>query len=176
MKKQYWPAFLLILAGVLLLLYQMDLFYFSRADLFSYGLTFVGIILLANSFNRPNRKGIFGGVFFTSFGVSMIFMREYIFPRDDEFGFAAFFLALALANFATIPFKTEKTTNLVWGVIFGAVGGALLWASLGYVPTWYIYELLETYWPVILIMIGAGVIYKSYYRSRKLDKVQIENQ
>jgi hypothetical protein len=172
MEKQYWPAIILILVGVLLLLYQVDLIDFSKADIISYGFVILGGFLLINGFNRTDKKGIFGGVFFTSFGISMILMREYLLPRSDEFGFAAFFLALALANFVYLPFRKEKSTNLIWGIIFAAIGSLLLWAYFGYYPSWYVYEQIETYWPVILILIGGGIIYKAY--RKKQDSVPIE--
>jgi hypothetical protein len=36
MNKQFWPAIILILIGILLILYQTDLLDFSTADLVSY--------------------------------------------------------------------------------------------------------------------------------------------
>jgi len=176
MNKHYWPAIMLILVGVLLILYQTDLLDFSTADVISYGFVLIGVILLANSINRTDKRGILGGVFFTLFGITMILMREYTLPRDDEFGFAAFFLALALGNFAYLPFKKDKTTNLIWGIVFGALGGVLLWVYYGYYPSWYIYEQIEMYWPVILIVIGASMIIKAYVRKRDTEEVEIQSQ
>ncbi len=176
MNKHYWPAIMLILIGVLLILYQTDLLDFSTADVISYGFVLIGVILLANSINRTDKRGILGGVFFTLFGITMILMREYTLPRDDEFGFAAFFIALALGNFAYLPFKKDKTTNLIWGIVFGALGGLLLWVYYGYYPSWYIYEQIEKYWPVILIVIGASLIIKAYVRKRDTEEVEIQSQ
>ncbi len=175
MNKQYWPAILLILIGVLLILYQTDLLDFSIADVISYGFVLIGVILLANSLKRTDKRGILGGVFFTLFGITMILMREHTLPRDDEFGFAAFFLALALGNFVYLPFKKDKTTNLIWGIVFGALGGLLLWVYYGYYPSWYIYEQIEMYWPVILIVVGASMIIKAYVRKRDTEEVEIQS-
>jgi hypothetical protein len=176
MKKQYWPAIILISIGALLLLYQTDLIDFSTADVISYGFVLIGIVLLVNGLNRSDRKGLLGGVFFTVFGTTMILMREYILPRNDEFGFAAFFLSLALGNIAYLPFKTDKTTNIIWGVIFGAIGGILLWVYFGYYPSWYIYEQMAIYWPLILIVLGLVMIVKAYIRKRESDRVEIVSQ
>jgi hypothetical protein len=174
MKKQYWPAIILISIGSILLLYQTDLIDFSRADVISYGFVLIGIVFLISSFNRTDRKGILGGVFFTVFGVTMILMREYTLPRDDEFGFAAFFIALALGNFAYLPFKKEKTNNIIWGSVFAALGVILMWVYYGYYPSWYIYEQLETYWPVILIVLGTAMIIKAFVRKREMDSQDVE--
>jgi peptidoglycan/LPS O-acetylase OafA/YrhL len=167
---------MLILIGVLLILYQTDLLDFSTADVISYGFVLIGVILLANSINRTDKRGILGGVFFTLFGITMILMREYTLPRDDEFGFAAFFIALALGNFAYLPFKKDKTTNLIWGIVFGALGGLLLWVYYGYYPSWYIYEQIEKYWPVILIVIGASLIIKAYAKRRHAVEIETQSQ
>jgi hypothetical protein len=176
MKKQYWPAIILIVIGLLLILYQTDLIDFSIADVMSYGFVLIGVIFLINSLNRTDKKGLLGGVFFTFFGITMILMREYALPRDDEFGFAAFFIALALGNFAYLPFKKDKSTNVIWGIIFGALGGILLYAYYGYYPSWYIYEQIEVYWPVILIVIGGAIIIKAYVRKRDTGEVEIQTK
>jgi putative Mn2+ efflux pump MntP len=103
-------------------------------------------------------------------------MREYTLPRDDEFGFGAFFIALALGNFAYLPFKKDKTNNIIWGSVFGALGAILLWIYYGYYPSWYIYDQLETYWPLILIVLGAAMIIKAFVRKREMDSEEVEVQ
>jgi hypothetical protein len=175
MNNQYWPAIILILIGVLLLFYQTDLLDFSTADLISYGFILIGAIFLIKGLNRTDKRGILGGVFFSTFGITMILMREYVLPRNDEFGFAAFFLALALGNFVYLPFKKDKSTNLIWGIVFGALGALFLWAHYGYYPSWYIYDQIALYWPVIFIVIGAIMIIKGYIRSRDREEVGIQS-
>lgn len=177
MNKQIWPAIVLIVVGVLLILYQLDLLDFSTADLISYGFVLIGGVFIVKSINRTDRRGILGGVFFSLFGITMILMREHSLPRNDEFGFAAFFIALAITNFAYLPFKKDKSTNLIWGIIFGAAGGLLLWAHYGYFPSWYIYEQFAVYWPVILIVIGLAMVVKAYLKHRDTaDKVEVQSQ
>jgi hypothetical protein len=176
MKKQYWPAITLIVIGVLLILYQTDLLDFSTADLVSYGFVLIGVVFTLKSINRSDRRGILGAVFFTLFGITMILMREYILPRDDEFGFSAFFVALALGNFAYLPFKKDKTTNLIGGIVFAVIGALMLWAYYGYYPSWYIYEQLWLYWPVILIVFGTVMIVRAYIRRRDEKNVEMLSQ
>jgi hypothetical protein len=174
MNKQYWPAIILIVIGLLLILYQTDLLDFSTSDLISYGFILIGAIFIIKSLNRTDKRGILGGVFFSVFGITMILMREHILPRNDEFGFGAFFIALALGNFAYLTVKKDKSTNLIWGIIFSALGGLLLWVHYGYYPSWYIYELIEMYWPVALIVVGAAMIIKAYVRKRDTEEVEIQ--
>ena len=166
MQKQYWSGIILIVIGALILLYQVNLIDFSKADLITYGCIFLGIIFLVKGVSHPQKHGLFGGVFFSVFGLSMLLMRERVLPRDDEFGFAAFFIALALANLCILFFKEDKTTNLVWTVIFGAIGGLFYWTYIGYYPSWYVYEQIKIYWPLALVLIGLGMIARGYTKKR----------
>jgi hypothetical protein len=172
MQKQYWSGIILIAIGVLILLYQIDLIDFSRADLVTYGCIFLGIIFLVKGVNDPQRHGIFGGVFFSVFGLSMLLMRERIFPRADEFGIALFFGSLALANLVYMIFKTDKTLNLIWGIIFAVVGGLFYWSYAGYYPPWYVYEQIKTFWPLALVILGVAMIVKGY--AKKRDAIQVK--
>jgi putative Mn2+ efflux pump MntP len=103
----------------------------------------------------------------------MFLMRTNYFIRDDEFGFATFFLCLSLANFMYFVFKRERINNVVFGLIFGVIGGGFLIAYLGYYPYWMFYDHLEKYWPLAFILLGVAVIYKSL---RKNDKMSLEHQ
>ena len=172
MQKQYWSGIVLISIGVLILLYQIDFIDFSRADLVTYGCIFLGIIFLVKGVGHPQKHGLFGGVFFSVFGLSMLLMRERIFPRADEFGFAAFFVSLALANLVYMFFKEDKTTNLVWTVIFGAIGGLFYWSYVGYYPPWYVYEQIKTFWPLALVILGLAMIVRGY--SKKRDMIDVK--
>ena len=169
MKKQYWPAIILIFLGTVLLLDQMDIIYFSRADLFSYGFIILGVILFGNGLNRVDKKGIFGGVFFISFGVMLTLMRNRILLSDDELALAAFFFSLTLANFVYFLFKTSRYSNLIWGVIFGALGSMFLFSYQGYHSRWYVWYQIERFWPILLILIGVSIILKAYKRRESIS-------
>lgn len=164
MNRQTWPALLLIAVGIILLLDQMDLVYFSQRDIFTYGFIAIGVVLLINAFGRPDRKGILGGTFFLSYGLILTAMRSNVFLRDDEFGVATFFLALALGNLVYFLFKTERWGNFAWGIVFGLFGGAMLLSYYNYYPSWLIYDQIDRYWPVALIVIGASIVIKGMRR------------
>ncbi|MFC2088381.1 LiaI-LiaF-like domain-containing protein [Calditrichota bacterium] len=173
MAKQYYAAIILIAIGVVLFLEQLDVLYLSKGDYLIYGAIIGGIFLFINGLNRIDKKGILGGTFLLSFGVVIFLMRTDYFIRDDEFGFATFFLCLALANFVFFLFKRERLSNVVFGLIFGVIGGGFLIAYLGYYPYWMLFDQIEKFWPLALILLGIAVLYKSL---RKNDKVSLEHQ
>lgn len=166
MKKNYFTGVLFIIIGIAIILYQNDWVDFSRADVVTYGCIAAGVLFLWRGFQRPDKHGILGGVFFTAFGVTMLLMREHILPRSDEFGFAAFFIILAVANYVFMFYKADKTTNLIWGSVFAIIGAFLYWAYLGQLPPWYIYDQIGQFWPLLLIFIGASLVIKGLTRRR----------
>ena len=119
MAKQSITAIILIAIGSLLFLEQIDLLYLSARDYFVYGAIIGGILWFINGVNRDDKKGVLAGSLFFSFGIVLWFMRNYYFVRSDEFGIAAFFLCLSLANVVYFVFKRSSTNNVIFGVIFG---------------------------------------------------------
>jgi hypothetical protein len=168
MNRQYWPAIILILTGTLLLLNQFDLFTFSKADIFSYGILVLGIFLLLNAYSKQTTKGVFGGVFFTSFGTVLTLMRNDLLPRTDDLGFAALFFSLAIANLFHLLIKSEKGRNLFYFLLFSIIGGTFIISYVGYYSTWVIYAQILKLWPVVFIVIGLVIIFKAYKKRSTL--------
>jgi len=168
MRRTEWPAWILIISGILLLLYQLDFIDFDRSDIFSYGFIVLGIIFAFKAINRPDHQGIFGAVFFLSYGLILTLIRYRIFVRDDEFAVATLFLSLALANFVLFMVHRNRWVNFTWGIITGIVGAAILSIHMGYYPQWYVYDLLEEYWPVALILLGLTILLKAF-RNRSVN-------
>lgn len=56
----------------------------------------------------------------------------------------------------------NSSDNIFWGLVLVVVGGFFLARNLGYVDFHFA---MKTYWPVILILIGASVLLKSFGKS-----------
>ncbi len=126
--------------------------------------------MVLNAFDKPEKKGILGGVFFMSYGITLSLMRYRVIYPDDYFGYGTFFLALALANLVYFFFRTDRILNLTWAIIFAAVGGIFMSMYFDVFQPWYIEDQVRTYWPVILILLGLGVILNAF---RKKDSVSV---
>lgn len=173
MAKQSITAIVLIAVGTLLFLDQIDLLYLSSGDYFIYGSIIGGILWFINGINRIDKKGVLAGTFFTSYGLVLWLMKNYYFVRSDELGFATFFLCLALANFVYLLFKRNSTNNLIFGIIFGVLGGGLFLSHLEYYPIWRFYYHVDHYWPVLLIVSGVIILLKSYHKKETPSAEQI---
>jgi hypothetical protein len=168
MTKRYGPGIILIFIGILLLLDEAAVISLRWADFFSYGLLLIGIMMLLNGSERPDRRGVLGGTFFVCFGLALTLMRNRILIRDDEFGAAVLFLSLALANLVYFMVNGYRWPNFTWAVIFAVIGSLVLISFYGYYPSWYIYDLLERYWPLILILIGLSILFRGLKKQRAI--------
>ncbi len=158
MKKSNISAWLLILVGVLLLLNQLDYLNFSRGNFLIIACFFLGVVLLNKGFNNSDRKGILGGSFFILEGASLLLMQLGYLPKLDSLGWGLFFMNIGLANIVYYLFKRTHFSNLTTGLIFILLGVPFVAATYDLIRVWMIADVLSVYWPIILIIIGAGLL------------------
>jgi hypothetical protein len=160
MRKHYWPGVLLIVVGILLLMDEMNLLSLNWYDILFYGFMLIGLVKLNRGWGRADKKGIMGGTFFFAFGLLMVLISHHYLPSTDEFVFAVFFLCLALANLVLLLVRRDRWSHLIWVVIFGGIGGLFLGTYCDYYSRWYLYDMFSTYWPVVIILCGAFLLWR----------------
>lgn len=168
--RAYTGPIILIGLGIYLLLNQLDYLSFRIEDILTYGFILIGFLMILNSFDNPDSKGLLGGVFFISYGATMSLMRYHFIYPDDEFGAGAFFLALALGNLVYFMFFPKRNINLAWGIIFGIVGAVFMAMYYGFLYPWDVFVQFRIYWPLALVVLGVVIIYNAY---RKRNSVSV---
>lgn len=158
MKKSNISAWLLILIGVVLLFNQLDFIRFSRGNFLIIACFFLGVVLLNKGFNSSERKGILGGSFFILEGSALLLMQMGYLPKLDSVGWGILFINIGLANIIYYLFKQTHFSNLTIGLIFVLLGIPFVAAAYDLIRVWMIADILSVYWPVILILIGAGLL------------------
>lgn len=151
-------AWVLIIVGSVLLLNQLDLFYLNRANLIIMFSAAIGFILLKKGIDHPQRKGILGGTFFTGISLTLVAMKYSYFPMTDSFGLGIILMNLALANLVYFVLLPQKTFNLIVGLIFAAIGSPFLLFHYEFLSRWELGNMISTYWPTLLILIGIGFL------------------
>lgn len=159
--RDYAGPLILIGLGAYLLLHQFDFVSFRWVDIITYGFILAGFIMILNAFDNPQRKGLLGGVFFLTYGTALSMMRLGVVFPDDNFGWGTLILSIGFANLVYFAFHSERTGNLVWGALFGIAGGIMMLVYLGYISRWDVYDQLEVYWPVALILAGLIILLRS---------------
>jgi hypothetical protein len=168
MRRHYWSGIILIVIGLLMLLDELDIMSLEWFDILFYGCIVIGIVKFNNGLNRTDKQGILGGTFFTGFGILMLLISNRVLTTADEFVFAVFFLALALANIVYIILGGYHWFNLAWAVIFSAIGGLFLLSYYGDYSYWNLYDIISTYWPVAFILTGLNMLLRGIKKRQAL--------
>jgi len=162
-----FTAWVLIIIGALLLLNQLGLFEPSRPNVIMLVSFFFGVMLINKGLIHPRRNGILGGSFFILLALTLFLMKKGIFAIDDMLGTGLLLIDLGLANIIYFLFRTDKLSNLTWGLIFLTAGTPFVIVYADLVPLWLLEDIISTYWPVILILFGLGLLGESLRRRRK---------
>ncbi len=164
MNTQQRIGILFILVGVLFLLHETHLIVFSGPYALAILFVAIGVLLLQKAWKHPEKQGLLGGTFFVFFGLALFFVDASC--RGAFLG--ALFLALGGANLMNYFFSGRfKTSNLVLALVFLAIGGTMLAAVYNLFDVYEFRDIVETYWPIVLIIIGLGLVADSYRGRRE---------
>lgn len=166
-RNSGFAAWVLIIIGVLLLLNQLGLFAPNRPNVIMLISFFLGIMLINKGINHPQRHGILGGSFFILLGLTLFLMKKGVFAIDDTLGSGLLLIDLGLANLIFFLFRNDKLSNLAWGLIFLTTGTPFIIVYTNLIPLWVLEDIIRTYWPVVLILFGLGLLGESLRRKRR---------
>jgi hypothetical protein len=164
MNQTNFFAYMLILIGTVLLLYQFDVIEFSRFEIITAASIFLGIVWLRKSMIHPAHKGVLGGTFWTLFGISLLLMRNYVLPMNDTFGFGLVFLLLAVANLASFIFSQKSMTNISFTLLFTLIGSGFFAVHYGVIKGWEMADIFIIYWPLLLVVGGIFLVIEGLMR------------
>ncbi len=167
MDRRKLAAWALILFGVILLGMQVNIIDPSRSTIVILLSAFLGIMLFTKGINHSKHKGILGGSFFLLISITLLLMNNNILPTDDQLGVAYILFDLAAANFIYYLFQKEFLSNIISGFIFVLIGLVIIIDYYKVLPLWFAIDLLQTYWPVILIIIGIIILYRASLKNKK---------
>lgn len=163
MRKPF-TAWILILIGIMLLLNQFGLLFFDRFNIVLVGSILFGILLLNKSYKHPLKKGILGGTFFLLLAFILVLMRFNFLPVNDQVGIGLIFVLLGLSNIIYFLFYPKKTANIIYALLFLLLSAPLFLDYYNVLPGWMLEHYFITYWPAILILIGAGLLLEGLRR------------
>ena len=167
MDKRKLSAWGLIALGVVLLGMQLEILTPSRSTVVILISAFIGVMLLYKGLNHAKHKGILGGSFFLLTALTLLLMKTEIITPDDQLRAALIIINLAAANFIYYLFQREYVSNIIAGFIFLIVGVVIFINYYDVLPLWLTVDLLQRYWPVVLIVIGAILLSKATLNNKK---------
>ena len=176
MNNQQRIGIILIIIGGLILLNQFQILSLSGKNLVGITSVLLGLLMIKKSFVRPKYKGLLGGSFFVIWGILLLAFKYTDQPLAHTLFFGNLFLSLGLANLIYFIFSgAGKSIHLFIFLLFASMGGTMIAAYYGKLDVWQLEDILDTYWPVILILLGVFILVDSYRGRRKdLDEVTEE--
>ncbi len=158
-KTSLLPGILLIIIGSLLLIHKLNILYFDWPKTYPIVFVAIGIALFASYFFNRNSNSVFWGTIFTLGGV-FFFLRnyhfiDYYYVREV---WPVFMMILGIAFIVLFIVRPQDWGVLIPGGILLILGTSFLLRSL---HLWHAQEIIRRYWPLLLILIGAGIILSS---------------
>jgi len=159
-ERSRFPWFgiaLIILGGVLLMKRFFDLTV-AFWQVFWGLLVLLGFVGVARGFSGNNRWKVFWssvlffyGLFFFLHTIDAIYINGNLF-------FPASFLIFGFSFIMAYILDLRDWYLLIPGLTLTLCGAAFLMTQFGYFDSWELWDIIRRYWPVLLILFGAGMI------------------
>ena len=171
MNHQRIVGVILLIAGALLLAHQLEWFDLSGQNFIGILSLLIGLSFFKKALANPERQGVLGGTFFVLFGLAVLFMNVSTGPFKRALLVGIIFVCLAIANLAYfLATSWKRNINIFMFFFFGAIGGSVLAVYYNVIDVWQFEDLASTYWPIILIVLGAIILIDSLVQKNKRIK------
>jgi hypothetical protein len=162
MKESKIPllGIFLIVLGSLMLLDRLDVVYLGWGRILWLVGAAAGAAFAVEGFVTKRQARVFWGSFL--FYASALFLAR-LWRLIDFWGipWVAFLsLALGLAFFMLFVYDPRNVGILIPALIFGGFGATVFLVEWDYLDWWDVRYYIRNYWPVLLILLGFGIILK----------------
>ncbi|MEJ2545549.1 MAG: DUF5668 domain-containing protein [Calditrichaceae bacterium] len=175
MENRVIVAWILIALGSIILLNQIDLFNLNTPNIIALISLAWGSILLLRGWKHSVHKGIFGGTFFILLSMSIFLMQFNYFPINDVFAVGIIFVNLGIAHLVYFAVRRAKVSNLIFAIIFILIGTPLIAYEYYYISFWEVQDIFSTYWPILLILAGVGLLAEGLMKYYKRNNRELSN-
>lgn len=156
-RKNSFIAYVLIGLGVYFLIKQLNLTIFNSLVGWPTVIAIIGIAFLLHSYTAKEEGNIFTGVILLGIGIHFHGLQNYTFWYNH---WSIYTLIIGIA-YLLLFFKTRK--GLIPSVILISVSSIMIFSIT--LPDWFkgiygVIDFIETFWPVILIVLGIYFIRK----------------
>lgn len=156
-KQHFLTAYFLIGIGIYFLLQHLNLSFFQSFYGWPTILMIIGLSFLLHSYTTKEHQSLFVGVILFGFGLHFHGLKTYDFWYDH---WSIYTLIVGIA-FLLRFFKTKS--GFITAIIL--IGISILMIFSISLPEWFngifgVVEFIETFWPVVLIVIGVLLLRK----------------
>ncbi len=164
MKRNMIAGWTLIILGAVIILHNYGWFEFSRGFFIVFGSLALGILLFIKGLTHPRKKGTLLGSLLFFAGIILFLMKYGFLPINDQLGIAGLFFCLGIANLIYFAVSRQSVQNITFGIIYLLIALPFIISYYYFYPPWRLKDLFETYWPVLLIILGLGVMAEGAFK------------
>jgi hypothetical protein len=154
------PVFgiILILAGVAFLLDQLHVIDFGWGKVLWAVVAVMGAVLAFSAFTNNEQGKIFFGTILFLFGLFFFLRSLDIIRHGNHVFWPALLMIIGFAFLMLFVSNAREWVLLIPSVLFVGLGVVFMLAELRYLYYWDVWCAIGQYWPVVLILIGIGLI------------------
>ena len=162
---------ILIAAGIVLLMHNTGLLYFSFSEVWPIAVAVIGVLFLASVWRKANKGAVFPGTILLLVGVFFFLWQNRYIPRGMGSAWPGFVVIVGIAFIVLYACERREKGTLLPGVILLFVGGVFLVDNYYLLP-WEPWNLISKSWPLILVFIGVTMILKERRRKRERETAE----
>ncbi len=173
MKNNIFTGIILIFIGILILLHQIGIDVFSTGILKSIGLLLIGSYLFTRGV-RSRATGLsYLGFFLFFVGIYYALAEFRIVWPNRGLNLSVFTIIAGLSFYLNYLFNRKNLTQLLAGNVLIIVGIFFFLHYLGKIPTAVFVAIVDRYWPLLLIIVGVGLVIQAFFhRNDKTGEVK----
>ena len=155
----FFGLFLIIIGGVLLL---RELHVFNASwKLILWGMfALCGAVMFMRGFSKSEGGKVFFGTLVFLFGLYNL-LRSFDFIEIHHHTFFSIVFIIVGFAFLMMGIAERSWWSLIPSMLIGGMGVVFLLDEYGYIDSWDVWENAHTFWPIVLIVIGAIIILRS---------------
>jgi len=159
-----WLGIVLIVIGLLLLMGRLGYYHPGFWMIFWPLVLIFGFVKVLEGFSGNNSGRIFFGTICFLYGVYFVLRSTGMFEFRFHIFVPATFIILGFAFIMVYLNALREWVFLLPAILLMGTGIAYLLSDAGYFSPWDVSDMVRTYWPVILILVGVAIMLR--WRSR----------
>ncbi|RCK77698.1 MAG: hypothetical protein IGBAC_2007 [Ignavibacteriae bacterium] len=160
-KKQIpWTGIILIILGLTLLLNRTNIINVHFSQIIWGVLILFGFVHTIRGYKYNQRGKIFWGTVIFLFSLYFLLNTLDFFEFRHRIFIPAVFLIFGFAFLTTYINNLRDVISLILSVMLISSGFFLILEDFGYFDWFNVRSVIKTYWPVVLIILGLGMLLK----------------
>lgn len=159
-QKIPWLGIVLIVFGVSILLRKLHVIEVGFFTIFWLLMVLMGLVIAGRGFSANRRGKIFWGTVLFLYSLFFVLRSSEIIEIEAHVFAPATFIVVGIAFLMLFVNNTRDWFYIIPALLFAGTGTAFFLADYGYFYYWDIWSGVRMYWPVALILLGLGVIFR----------------